>query len=119
MPKAVGRPPWATPDQLEYLQEHLPRLDSEKAKNGLTQAYARITLNFSKIWAPPIVEQDQKAAKDKDELKKLAYERRARVSQSLFVLCELPLTITTPANYRLVQKAPQNHYHSVSAQVDS
>ena len=80
MPQAVGHPSWATPDQLEYLQKHLPELDNEKANNGLTQLYARITRDFSKIWEPPIVEKDRVTAKDAEELKQLAYQRRGRVS---------------------------------------
>jgi len=81
MPNPVGRPPWTTPEQFEYLQKHLPNLDNEKANNGLTQHYARIARDFSVIWKPPIVEKDRENAKDEDELKRLAYERRACVSQ--------------------------------------
>lgn len=80
MPQPVGRPPWTTPEQAEYLQQHLPKLDDEKANNGLTQLYARVTKDFSDIWDPPIVEKDRLAAKNQDDLKKLAYDRRGRVS---------------------------------------
>lgn len=84
MPQPVGRPPWATPEQSKYLEEHLPSLDDIKAKNGLTQLYARVTRDFSEIWKPPIVEKDRTNAKDADDLKKLAYDRRGRVSQLFF-----------------------------------
>ena len=115
MPKP-GRPPWTTPDQHKYLEKYLPDLDDEKANNGLTQLYARITRDFSKIWEPPIVEKDREAAKNADDLKKFAYERRGRVSRSSSILCKPPLTVTATANFRVVQKAPQKHHHFFSAQ---
>lgn len=81
MPLPVGRPPWTTPEQLAYLQKQVPRLDEEKAKNGLTQFYARVTRDFSVLWKPPITEKDRQEAKTLDQLPVLAYNRRGRVSQ--------------------------------------
>lgn len=90
MPQPVGRPPWTTPEQFEFLQQHLPDLDNEKATNGLTQFYARITRDFSVRWEPPVVDKDVEESKDADDLKKLAYARRGRVSErfpSSTILC--------------------------------
>jgi len=116
MPQAVGRPPWTTPDQLKYLQNYLSELDYEKARNSLAPFYARVARDFSIIWKPPVDEKDREQAKDEDELKKLTYECRGRVSCHLLLPFKPPLTITTPANRRMVQKAPQDHHRHLSAQ---
>jgi len=86
MPHPPGRPPWTTTEQYKFLEEYLPRLEGEKAGNGLTQFYARITRDFSAIWEPPVVEKDRTAAKNVDELQKLAYNRRGRVSHHSLIL---------------------------------
>ena len=119
MPQPVGRPPWTTPDQFKYLQAYLPDLDDQKANNGLTQHYARIARDFSEKWQPPIVEKDREAAKDADHLKKLAYDRRGRVSRHFLILRRPPLIVTTTANFRVVQKTSQKCYHFLSAQAGS
>jgi len=86
MPNPVGRPPWTTSEQFAYLEKFLPDLDDEKVTNGLTQLYARITRDFALRWEPPVVEKDRQLAENEEDLKKLSYERRARVSPPFFVL---------------------------------
>lgn len=84
MPQPVGRPPWTTPDQLAFLQNLVSDLEKEKANNGLTQFYARVNKDFSEIWAPPIIKKDHEQAKTPDDVPRLAYERRGRVSQHVY-----------------------------------
>ena len=79
----MGRPPWGTPEQLTFLRSFVPRLDEEKANNGLTQFYAFVTQEFAKQWAPPILDEDLKGTKTLDEAKVSAYNRRGRVSQHI------------------------------------
>ena len=89
MPQPPGRPTWTTPEQLEFLQKYIPELENEKANNGLTQLYARVTRKFSELWEPPVVEKDRLVAKDADHLKRLAYKCRGRVSQHLWSFTNL------------------------------
>ena len=108
MPQPVGRPPWTTPEQFEYLQNLLPNLDSEKANNGLTQFYARVARDFSLKWEPPIIKKDHEKTETEDGLKKLAYERRGRVSQH-FSSSEPLLTVTNsrfPSGSKNTAKTP-------------
>ena len=79
----MGRPPWATSDQLEFLRSFVPQLDEEKAKNGLKQFYAKVTSQFAKKWPPPVLDDDRKGNKSMAEAQASAYARRGRVSQSI------------------------------------
>ena len=80
----MGRPPWATPEQIEFLGSFLPNMDREKEGNGLTQYYQRISLEFLKKWpAEPTNEERLKAASNPKKLQELAEARRTGVSHRL------------------------------------
>jgi len=103
----MGRKPWATPEQTVFLEAQLPNMDAEKANNGLTMFYARITREFITQWASPIVPIPLKRQHEGLELKAYTDERRGAVSPCIRVLGEPTLTIYPLANYRMVQETPQ------------
>ena len=77
----MGRPPWATPSQLVFLEGFIPQLDAEKDGNTLKAFYASVAQEFIKQWVSPIpADVDTDAITDPVELKRLSDARRARVS---------------------------------------
>lgn len=91
---SMGRPPWASPEQLIFLQSFLPRLDEEKSGNTLKAFYASVTQEFIKQWRSPIPEDvDTVAITDPVLLKELADARRGRVS----FICSLLRSVLTPS----------------------
>lgn len=81
----MGRSTWSTPEQLEYLERLRPRLEAEKAGNGLAQFYASVASDFAKLWPPLLLPDDLAAAKTPAAAEALAYGRRERVSESVQV----------------------------------
>jgi hypothetical protein len=79
----MGRGTWSTPEQLEYLEQRLPRLDTEKAGNGLKQFYASVAHDFAKLWPPPVLQSDFMDNRTPAAAEAVAYSRRERVSESV------------------------------------
>ena len=73
----MGRPPWATAEQTEYLQNLVSRLDEEKQNHGLAAFYARTTTEFLKRWPSLLVPDGMKSD---DELRSLADKQKGKVS---------------------------------------
>ena len=78
----MGRPPWATPEQLLFMGGFLPGLDQVMKERTLTSEYAVIAEEFIQTWPVEPTEAERKKAKTDEELKDLANERRSRVSQA-------------------------------------
>jgi hypothetical protein len=79
--KKRGRPPWATPEQSEFLQSFMKDMDTEKKKyGGLTQYYGIITVEFYEKWPTEATTEERKQASDPQAIQKLADARRASVS---------------------------------------
>lgn len=95
----MGRPPWATPEQTEFLESKVPSLEKEKQNYGLKPFYVQVTKEFLKRW-PSIPVPDGKSSDAK--LKELADERKGEVSQIIWFV-QLTLTGTLPANLPVVQ----------------
>ena len=76
----MGRPPWATPEQTEYLESFLPNLDREKEGNGLTAHYDYISSEFLKKWPAEPTNEDRKDTSDLRKPQQLAEARRKKVS---------------------------------------
>lgn len=71
----MGRPSWATPDQIEFLESFVPNLDREKKANGLKPYYDRIALQFFKKWPAEPSNEDRKKTDDESERQRLATVR--------------------------------------------
>ena len=76
---SMGRPPWATPEQTEFLRGYTPNLNKEKEGNGLTAYYDRITMEFLKRWPARPTDEDRGAAADGKDPQSLANTRRKKV----------------------------------------
>ena len=76
----MGRPPWATPEQTEFLGSFLQNLDREKEGNGLKQYYQRISSQFLEKWPAEPTNEERKAVSDPQKLQELAEARRTKVS---------------------------------------
>lgn len=80
----MGRRPWATPDQLEYLKSWLPHLPRAKETIGLQTLYKQVYEGFIVKWQPdpavpvPGMSSEQLADKAKDILRDV----RAQLSTS-------------------------------------
>jgi hypothetical protein len=76
----MGRRPWATPEQLEYLKSWLPLLPRAKKTTGLQTAYVQAYEGFLMKWQPhpvapmPDVSPEQLATKAKEQLLKVRIE---------------------------------------------
>ena len=76
----MGRHPWATPEQTEFLKTHLPKLDEEKQNHGLKAFYSRVAAEFSERWEPPPPPHNGDEHSSPAQLRKEAYDQRERVS---------------------------------------
>ena len=87
----MGRKPWTTPDQADFLAGFIDKLEDEKNGNGLKAFYAYITQEFIQQWASPIPQDtDTNKITDPAQLKAISDERRAAVS-----IFSLPLSLRT------------------------
>ena len=73
----MGRQSWCTPEQAAFLETFIPRLDKEKAGNGLTPFYKTVAEEFFKLWKSPT---PKKAAPEGADPQKHADNARAQVS---------------------------------------
>ena len=76
----MGQPPWATPEQTEFLGSFLQNLDCKKEGNGLKQYYQRISSQFLKKWPAEPTNEEQKAVSDPQKLQELVEAQRMKVS---------------------------------------
>ena len=76
----MGRPPWTTPEQLEFLQGFVPRLDDEKDGNGLKPFYTSIAMEFVRRWPPAVYPSDLEESETPAAAKVVAFNRKERVS---------------------------------------
>ena len=80
----MGQPTWATTEQTTFLEGFLPQLEEEKRTNGLTSFYVRVTQDFVRRWASPLLPTDDDGKSSPAQLKKIADDRRRGVS---LVIC--------------------------------
>ena len=80
----MGRPTWATTEQTAFLEGFLLQLEEEKRTNGLTSFYVRVTQDFVRRWASPLLPTDDDGKSSPAQLKKIADDRRRGVS---LVIC--------------------------------
>lgn len=78
----MGRPSWATADQVEFLKSFLDDLPrAKKMPGGLTQLYADITQKFLEKWVPePISVTDERLSLEVLEQRATERARNVRVS---------------------------------------
>jgi hypothetical protein len=87
----MGRPPWTTPEQAEFLRGFVDRLDEEKSGNGLNVFYASVAQQFIQQWPSPVPpDVDREKVTDPIVLKELSDKRRSEVS---CISVTLPLSI--------------------------
>ena len=79
LPVLMGRPPWASPEQIEYLETFVPNLEAEKRGNGLKPYYDRISAEFKKRWPTEPTDKERKAAENPQEAQRSADNRRTSV----------------------------------------
>ena len=89
----MGRRPWATPNQTEFLESYIPNLDHEKQKEGgLKNYYERISLDFLEKWPAKPTDEDREETNNELELQALANAQRTRVSVDFVLLYKQSLT---------------------------
>ena len=81
--KPWGRPPWATPEQTEFLQDNLSKLDERRGGQQLKEAYRTIAQDFLKKWPAEPSTKDRKSTDNESEHQRLAAQRRTDVSSNL------------------------------------
>ena len=95
----MGRRPWATPEQLEYLKSWLPRLPHAKKTTGLQTVYSQAYTGFLAKWQPdPVVSVPDKSP---EELAALAKKQLLNVRTKLHYFPGV--TYSPPAHCQLVQ----------------
>lgn len=75
----MGRRPWASPEQIEFLERHFATLERDKQDQPLTVIYARVTASFIQQWPSPLPRGDDFEGCTPDELKVHADNFRGRV----------------------------------------
>ena len=79
----MGRRPWATPEQLEYLNTFVCQLPRAKSTTRLKMLYAQVYEGFLKRWAPPPVRPEPGTSPSPEELVAQAKEKLEQVSVPL------------------------------------
>jgi hypothetical protein len=94
----MGRRPWATPEQLEYLKTFIPRLEQAKTTSGLTTLYAKVYDGFLQKWSPPPVIPKPGTSPSPEQLDAKAKLRKVSLMLNLLTSC----THHLPAHHPLV-----------------
>jgi hypothetical protein len=103
----MGRPPWASPEQLEFLEGFTPGLDEEKKKDGLRSHYDQIAQQFILKWPVTPTEEDRIKAGEKGDVQQEAVKRQVKVCYSF--------PLTTPYSiYRNASESTSGTKHSVN-----
>jgi len=77
----MGRSPWTTPEQAEYLEGFVSNLDRNKQSGTLKGEYDRIAVEFLKKWPVGPADEDDEETDDALELQAMADERTADEDQ--------------------------------------
>ena len=80
----MGRPPWATPEQLEFLKSWTEKLEQQKSGNGLKAYYNLIAHQFLEKWLVTPNDKDRKKAVGGLELQTVANAWRTKVNSPRF-----------------------------------
>lgn len=91
----MGRPPWATSDQVEFLESFVPNLDREKKGNGLTPYYNQISQAFLQQWPVEPSTEERNSTTDEAKRQEIADARRTKVSHCFVRSFERELIIVT------------------------
>lgn len=89
----MGRRPWATPEQLEFLKSYIPHLPHAKKTSGLQTLYAEVCDNFLKAWVPEPIVPKPGITTSPDALEAKAKERLLEV-RTCFI--DFPLANSCP-----------------------
>lgn len=100
----MGRPSWATNEQLAFLKTFTAGLDAAKATCGLTAEYTRISALFMQQWPAKPSEKEQDATLNPEEIQALADNRRKSVSLLVMIFSGTCTDSSLPANSRVVQE---------------
>ena len=82
----MGRPSWATSEQLEFLHSHIPKLSKARDGIGLNVTYRQIAQDFLTHWKPEPVTSHTAPTTTPEELEVLTMARHYKV-------CLLPPTV--------------------------
>jgi hypothetical protein len=75
----MGRPPWATVEQLEFLNGWTAGLDEQKKKNTLKEHYDYIAQQFLHKWPATPTDKDRETAGEGGNVQLAAVRRRTKV----------------------------------------
>ena len=64
---SMGRPPWATPEQTQFLDSCMPHLEQAKNGNGLKDFYDCTTHDFLQKWPVKPTGEDSQALVDQPQ----------------------------------------------------
>ena len=76
----MGRRPWATPEQLEYLKGFIPMLQRAKSTTGLTTLYTQVYDGFLPQWGLPSVVAKAGTSPSPEQLRTQAEDKLRKVS---------------------------------------
>jgi len=93
----MGRPPWASEEQIVFLESRLEGLELAKKTHGLNTEYAIIAGAFLERWPAKPSDKDREETSDPQKLQTLAGDRRRKVSHRSIHFSKSILT-TLPAN---------------------
>jgi hypothetical protein len=92
----MGQPPWASPEQLEFLHGYTSGLDEEKKKNGLKDHYDFIAQQFILRWPVILTDKDRQKVGEGGDAQGEAVQRQTKVcSFFLLVTRYLPFWIAS------------------------
>ena len=107
----VGRPPWTTPEQTDFLKTFVPRLEAEKKRIGLKAFYDQIAVEFQGRWPAEPTSKEKLLSSDPAKLKAAAISRQVDVRRS-FCLMLPPFSDWTPQQihqwYKTLRKSIKN-----------
>ena len=100
----MGRPSWATDEQLVFLESRLLGLDLAKKTHSLASEYKIIAQDFMKTWPTKPTNEEREAVSDPQQLQATADVRRARVSHCSAGHCYPNFLTIFASKYRIGTK---------------
>ena len=75
----VGRPSWTTPEQYDFLEGYVSRLNAEKQGNGLKPFYDQVAAEFKLRWRAEPTAKEKLTSGDPTQWQGIADARQVNV----------------------------------------
>ena len=111
----MGRPPWATAEQLVFLHSYIPELAPAKTTTGLTVLYQSISVDFLVRWQPEPYSPHKAPDATPEKLQELTMTQHYNVRTNFHLHYALPLMVSTSVSKtgtrRTSRRAPRPRSH--------